>query len=107
MNALYGVLRFDGQPFDRELLERAIFNSPVWRADHSELYYNDFYATASTQRFITPECALQTAPYHDKESGVIANGDLYLTNHSSLANWLELAPKFGFIPGNPGIFKMG
>ncbi|HHT9952338.1 TPA: asparagine synthetase B family protein [Legionella pneumophila] len=93
MNALYGVLRFDGQPFDRELLERAKFNSPVWRADHSELYYNDFYATASTQRFITPECALQTAPYHDKESGVIANGDLYLTNHSNLANQLGVSSK--------------
>ncbi|CZG86290.1 asparagine synthase [Legionella pneumophila serogroup 1] len=93
MNALYGVLRFDGQPFERELLERAKFNSPIWKADHSELYYNDFYATMSSQRFITPECALQTAPYYDRESGVIANGDLYLTNHSNLANQLGVSSK--------------
>nr|WP_237578839.1 hypothetical protein [Legionella pneumophila] len=58
MNALYGVLRFDGQPFDRELLERAIFNSPVWRADHSELYYNDFMLRRAHSALLLPN-----APY--------------------------------------------
>lgn len=93
MNALYGIYRFDQQPLDPGLLEKAKFCSPKWKPDHSEIYHHNYYATASTQRFITPECGLQTAPYYDKESGVIATGDLYLTNHSDLAKRLGISQK--------------
>lgn len=64
-----------------------------WKPDHIGFWFDDFISLQSLQRHITPEDVLSSNPCHDKESGVVLCGDIYLIQREDLAGKLRLPSK--------------
>lgn len=61
-----------------------------WEPDSILHCHAGRFSTSGKQRFITPQCHLTPMPYHDQSSGLIINGDAYLTNYEELKKLLDV-----------------
>lgn len=92
MNRLLGFFNLSKKFFDREKFISCSFKTPHWQPDHKEFYFDSHIALSSTQRFITAECADCLMPFQDKESQLVINADVYLTNREELIALLLAEP---------------
>ena len=90
MNRIFCYLSLSAHQVNATTISCTTFSTPYWQADHTGTYIDDRVALSATQRFITPECCNCLMPYQDKDSGLVINADLYLTNRDELLNKLEI-----------------
>lgn len=89
MNALTGIWRLDGRPITNEELHEVLFQSPLWTPDHQMIWNEGAVGFASTQRYITPECAHAPMPYQDPASKCVIVGDIYLSDRDQVIDQLH------------------
>ncbi len=66
------------------------FTTPHWQPDHQEIISSGRIELSATQRFITPQCSSCLMPYLEQATQLWINADVYLTNHESLCELLQL-----------------